>query len=404
MRAKTIGLLAILAATTSALALGQGAVRAAVGGPTCNVPADYPTIQLAVNDPGCSTIRVAPGTYNENVSIARTLTLKGAQAGRDVSRRTSGGPGESTIVGAAPSADNPVITVDAANVTVDGFTVRDHVTSGAALGFDVKTNGNAAVIANNIIDGIDTADTGGDGTAQGVFLDNGPDSVHIVDNEITNVKSARSAKAVLIGVNGGTNPSVNTLIRGNAFSNITSVSKGAYGVSVANVTGVAGLRILGNDIRRLSGGGWVHAIGLEGDTPGVIVRDNAISGLTSPGPDVIAVWFENEDLSFASGHVNNNNLDVGAGAFGIAVHPALNGGPVDGTCNWWGSRKGPTSPSNPGGTGSQVSPKVTFAPWLTKPARDGDGACNGGKHDDGQHGDDGHDGDGGQHGQHGDGD
>jgi len=34
---------------------------ATVGGPTCDVPADYATIQLAVNDPGCTTIDVAPG-------------------------------------------------------------------------------------------------------------------------------------------------------------------------------------------------------------------------------------------------------------------------------------------------------------------------------------------------------
>ncbi len=32
--------------------------------------------------------------------------------------------------------------------------------------------------------------------------------------------------------------------------------------------------------------------------------------------------------------------------------------------NWWGSRSGPTHPSNPTGTGDPVSDRVIFSPWL----------------------------------------
>ncbi|MDP9025424.1 MAG: hypothetical protein M3N13_08630, partial [Candidatus Eremiobacteraeota bacterium] len=60
---------------------GQGRTVSSIGGPSCNVPADYPTIQAAVNAAGCATINVAPGSYTENVTIARALTLRGAQAG-----------------------------------------------------------------------------------------------------------------------------------------------------------------------------------------------------------------------------------------------------------------------------------------------------------------------------------
>jgi pectin methylesterase-like acyl-CoA thioesterase len=63
-----------LAGLIMAVAIPLGA-KAAVGGPVCDVPTDYPTIQAAVNDPGCSTINVASGTYNENVVIPRALTL-----------------------------------------------------------------------------------------------------------------------------------------------------------------------------------------------------------------------------------------------------------------------------------------------------------------------------------------
>jgi hypothetical protein len=47
----------------------------------CNVPADHPTIQAAVDDANCSTINVTVGTYFEHVTIQRSLTISGAGAG-----------------------------------------------------------------------------------------------------------------------------------------------------------------------------------------------------------------------------------------------------------------------------------------------------------------------------------
>src|SRR5437870_3515126 len=49
---------------------------------TCTVNAaggaDYTTIQAAVNNAGCLTINVAAGTYNEHVTIGRSVTINGA--------------------------------------------------------------------------------------------------------------------------------------------------------------------------------------------------------------------------------------------------------------------------------------------------------------------------------------
>jgi len=126
------------------------------------------------------------------------------------------------------------------------------------------------LIANNIIDTITTTDIGINGTAQAVYLQNGPDNVNIVANEMKNVQSARSAKGVLVGDNGATNAALNTLIQGNSISNITSNNRGSYGISVANATtGVSGLEIRDNTITVLTASitGWIHAIGLEGNTP-----------------------------------------------------------------------------------------------------------------------------------------
>jgi hypothetical protein len=341
---------------------------------TCTVPGDHATIQLAVDDPTCDTINVSPGLYNENVTINRSLTLNGAQAGVSVT-----GTGRA-FAAASESLINGQITIQAAAVTVDGFSITHPVPAFAALAVVIKSAGNGALITNNLIDTVTTPDPTGNGTAQGVYLQGGPDDVTISDNSIRNISSVRSAKGILIGDNGDVNAAKNTVIQGNTISNVTSTGtntgsiKGAYGVSVANVAlssgGVTGLNIADNGISNLTGVGWVHAVGLEGNAPGVVVEDNDISNLNTPSADNIAVWFE-ISTSLSTAQVHHNNFNLTAASFGIAVHPALTGGPVNGTCNWWNSPSGPTAASNPGGTGTKVSPNVTYSPWLNAPAPTG---------------------------------
>jgi hypothetical protein len=359
-----------VALATGLFALGTTAVQAR----TCSVPSGtYPDIQSAATDPSCATINVAPGLYNENVTVTHSCEINGAQANTPVSARTSGGPAESTVYG--NTAALAVFTISATDVTIDGFTITDFVNSGAASGVTVTGSGSDAAILNNIFDDIRTTDTGSNGTAQAVYLTaGGPDNVNIQDNEMKNVHSYGSAKGVLIGDNGGTNPSQNVLIKGNSIQNISSTSSGAYGVLVANMANVSGLKINSNTINDLSGlfgSCWVHAIGLEGDTPGVEVRDNDISNLNTGSTDRVAVWFESNP-SFGTAKVHGNNFMLSAMAFGIAVHPALSGGSVNGTCNWWNSPTGPTAASNPGGTGAKVSPSVNYAPWQIAPAPGGE--------------------------------
>jgi hypothetical protein len=325
------------------------------------------TIEAAVNQvsPG-GTVVVAAGGYTENVVISNPMTVDGAGAGNNpvTGGRTFGSPAESTL--------NGQITIQAPNVTVDGFSETKSVGSGAAFGIVVKTAGSGAVIENDIIDTVWTPDTGGNGTAQGIYLEHGPDNVQILGNVISNVHSNRSAKGILIGDSAATDPSDGVLIQGNSISAVTSDAKGAYGVQVNNHQGASSLTVDGNTFDSLSGGGWVHAVGLEADTPNVVVTKNTFSNLTASGVDRVAVWFESEDASFATGHVNRNNLDVGSSTLGIAVDPALGAGPVDGTCNWWGSAYGPA----PSGPGSPVSPGAETTPWLT--TSDLNGSCIGG--------------------------
>jgi hypothetical protein len=376
MKISVLVTLAIIAATALLFDNNNSKTKAAMA--ACTVPGTHGTIQAAVSDVTCATIDVAPGVYNENVSVTRPVTINGAQAGVPAPGRVAA---ESVVNGANPVGAVSVFLVGASGVVIDGFTVKNSVTISAAHGIAVNGSGSGAVIKNNIFDGITTADTGGNGTAQAVYLTSGgPDNVTIENNEMRNIQSNRSAKGVLIGDNGGTNPSQNVQIKGNSIHDVTSDTRGGYGVSVANVLNVSGLNIDQNTISNLTGGGWVHAIGLEGDTPSVTVTGNDISNLTDLTPtvpaDSIAVFFE-ANPSFGTAEVHNNNFNLTAASYGIAVHPGIVGsGAVDGSCNWWGSPSGPTATSNPAGTGAQVSPRVSYQPWLIAPGPGGE--CLGG--------------------------
>jgi hypothetical protein len=338
---------------------------------TCSVPTlSYPTIQAAVDDATCTTIEVAPGVYAENVSVTRSVTLNGAQAGQPVAGRTSAGPNESTVAGANPTGAQPVFFIDAPSVTIDGFTIKNSVVANAAIGVSISANGNDAVIFNNIVDGIVTSDAGSTGVAHGVFLENGPDNVNVSNNDIRNISSTQSAEGILIG-GSGPNSSDNVFVKGNAFTGVTSAAGGAYAVRVNNPAGALSLQVRESEISNLTGGNRVYAIGFETNTGFSQVLDNNFSNLNSATGNVVAVWFDYPTF-FQSG-VAFNDFNLSTADYGIAVSPAVvaaadPNNPVGATCNWWGSPSGP-GPVGPG-TGARVTPLVLFAPWRIAPKPD----------------------------------
>ncbi|NJP99583.1 hypothetical protein [Streptomyces zingiberis] len=85
----------------------------------CASGCDYTTISAAITAASAGdTITVGPGTYNEQITIDKSLTVRGAQAGVDPS--PTGRPGgESTI------SSTYAVTIAANNVVFTGFEVRD---------------------------------------------------------------------------------------------------------------------------------------------------------------------------------------------------------------------------------------------------------------------------------------
>ena len=388
--------LAVVSALTLALALGfvifgGSKTKASVGGPTCNVPADYATIQAAVNDAGCTTINVSPGTYAENVSIPRAVTLRGPNAG------TSG----AGVRGAEANVSSLFIT--AGNVIVDGFsffnagsqvqilnvttvlsgiTVKNNIFSGyGSVGFPTNDAGNLLITRNlfrNPLPNTEAIQIKGplSGACNGT----------VVSNNVF-VAATNNVGAEINFSCTGTN-STNVTVAGNTDTGLAG--DGPSFTAFSGVTG--GIVIQNNNVTgTLTAGSAIFFFG--GVTGSVLITDNVITHFGGngidvhfflDGPNTGTFTFTHNDLSqnfrsirlrdgfapgavvtFTRNNLSGNTLHVGAQNDSTSLT-------ASGTCNWWGS---PTGPS-PSGTGDAVIGMITYSPWLV--TANLDGACIGG--------------------------
>jgi hypothetical protein len=348
--------------------------KAAVGGPVCNVPTDYPTIQAAVGDPLCTTVNVAAGIYSENVVVGHSLVLNGAQAGTDARN-----------LGAAAN-----ITITADNVTVDGFTLNGPTSSGTAA-IVMQTGNSGETVQNNIINNPGRAAS--ITTSNTVFRKNAVKNTTTASDGFqansTPVHNLTFSNNSFSGADASIYNADITVIEGNSNVIVSGNSSNGDGTLVA-LFKTNGAQISGNTV---VGGGGSSAIYIGGANSNVTVGGNQVS---SAGSAVkVANAFgdgTNSGVTITGNTLNNNAYGVNVAAssvtdtvgahrnsitgntsFGISNDPS-SGGSVNGTCNWWGAANGP-GPVGPG-SGDKVTTGVTFAPWLV--TSDLNGACIGG--------------------------
>jgi hypothetical protein len=321
------------------------------------------TIQHAIDVANAGdTIHVAAGTYAGNVTVSKSLILKGAQFDVNVSGRIAGDGGEATIQG--------LVTVDASDVTINGFTLTNPGQTYALYVRNHSPSHSTITIAYNLIDNVGAV--GLASNVHAVLINQGPDSVSIVHNRFSNIKAGtKSANGIGILDSVSTDPSTGLLIQDNTFSDIAS-TRGAYGIILNNAAGSPGAQILGNTFSGLSGG-WTHAIGLEGPTPNAVVTGNVFSNLTAAGADNAAILFEKNPAGNTV-TITHNQFN-GTVFYGVAIHPNdLPGGSngysyaVTAEANWWGSDTGPGSVG--AGTGALIGLNVDYTPWCI------DATCN----------------------------
>lgn len=329
---------------------------------TCTITVDddnttsYPTVQSGVNAASAGeTVCVEAGSYDENVTIDRGITVLGLHdpAGGD----------KATITGR--------VDVTSDDVTFEGLEVTN-----PNVGYGIVVNGVSNVnVLHNVFTDIGTSVD--DGSAQAIYI-NGTSSpisgFMIADNVVANVGSlslthggsaGSGAKGVYIGTSSGQDTISDVTIQNNSFTNLNASTlpwapsanggAGAYGIAINYGAGgssgvVSDVTISHNDISDLEGL-WSHAIGLETDTPNTTVTYNDISDLTdhkSPS-DAIAVFLE-DNAQGATVLVNYNNLVAN---WGVALHPTTASGLVDAENNWWGD----TDPSD------NVAGPVDYIPY-----------------------------------------
>lgn len=225
-------------------------------------------------------VNVAAGTYTENVNVNKSVTLNGAQAGISVGVRTAGGGSESNVAG--------LLTVAAADVTVDGFTLTNpDTTSSSIAALLVNSTGSNAHILNNFVQNV--GNTGlVNKNVQGIYLTNGPDGITIEKNQIQHILNGnKSVKGIYLGHTGSSgDSSTNVVIQENSISDVKTNGSGggAYGILVNMAPSVNNLRVIDNTITDVYGK-WTHAIGLEGPTPNAVVLNNQFSGIAAVGTD-----------------------------------------------------------------------------------------------------------------------
>ncbi|AEV32831.1 nitrous oxidase accessory protein [Owenweeksia hongkongensis DSM 17368] len=304
----------------------------------------YLSIQSAIDAASSGdTIYVDAGTYNENVSVDKSLTLLGAGSGATIIDGDNNGSGLGTIflptggnniqIGAMSQGfhiigiDGPAGLEKAAiylQGTQSNITIIDNeieARGDAGLMGEHNASNNNIVIDNNLISGqtFNGANPAGVGSGAQFTLLNVP------------------RQAVVFGGGGGTTNTMNFTFTNNVISTVTG------GQSTTDNSG--------NPISPTDQGNMLVTLDLVGT--------NTISGNTFNGTTVS--WYA-ALRTRGTGYTIDNNIFNGNYLVGMATGSNA----VDASLNYWGDASGPNNPvNNACGAGKYVPNNVTLAPFYT---------------------------------------
>ncbi len=244
------------------------------------------------------TVNVLEGTYNEQVTVNKSLTLLGAQHGVDARTRS----GVESVVDNASNGGATGFVVAASDVTIDGFTVQNSTSAndfGPAIYLEPGTSGSHVV--NDIIQ---------DNYA-GLFLANSSATDQTVvqhdlfQNNTTGLATDIYADQFTAGA-GGVN---NVLIDSNTFTNTAAVENSwALGISNTGATPFTDITFSNNAVTNHGRGVYFY------NTTGATVAGNTFTGASHYALGIFGNDGTPANASFTvSGNTFNINGTGGAG-------------------------------------------------------------------------------------------
>ncbi len=369
----------------------------------------FATIQAAVNAASSGqTIIAGAGTYTENVTISKSVILKGPNA--DIDPNTGVRAAETVIDGGTGFTVKP----EATNITINGFTVlaadtgeaiynvggdapdvsgltiSNNIITGGVRAITLESNGDNISIIHNRLQGYNKDLVGGDGTWNTLKINDnyllkptdpatdyawqmGPDGTGPVNgfefknNHVywnTNVGSNITNGTVsgntfdFVGDLGMQIVLHNSTVSGNTFLGHETTGCFQLFGSQYGLVPSADVTISGNTFTDCGAASPARtfALQLSQDIQHITVTGNTFTNAYDAVNTRIGDgWdFTGKDI-----HVNNNSI---TGSRDLGANNTV-AGTLDATCNWWGNLNGP-GPVGPG-TGDGVSANVDFTPWLT---------------------------------------
>ena len=359
----------------------------------------FATIQLAINASAAAgdTVKVAPGTYAENLVVTKSILFVGARAGVDARGRVVGAPSPATESIIAPAAGiGLLLQTGSAGTSIDGFSFSGGTqgiasNTGPINNLQILNNSFKTFTANAVFlndpglditvqkNAIDGASQVGSGAAFHLDTDNF-NGFQFLDNTVTNSPNTG------LFVDGNHNVNVNgaraPMIARNVFlANGTGANLGSRAFSFGSIVdntfqsnvfdglqgGIQDTAITGNIFRTNGRSGIALTsfgnVAVDRGGQRNTITCNAFIGNVAEGIFLSATQAVG---TIATNTINSNNI------FGNTIGLRYGGTEtINAEMNFWGSATGPTHPNNPGGTGDSVvttpanATTVDYVPFAT---------------------------------------